>query len=112
MALIEAVKRKAQVEAQKVQDEAQKASELTREKYLEAVRSAREEVEKANLFDPERIEYTFKLMQMDAEKNWEKLVHEVSVLGDRLQDAAKAAWEAFTAPHPDYSDNLDESKKL
>ncbi|MEC5032858.1 MAG: hypothetical protein SAL07_23395 [Oscillatoria sp. PMC 1051.18] len=112
MALIEAIKRKAQLQAQQMQAEAEKASEITVEKYLEAIRTARREVEQMDLFDPERIEYSIKLMQMDAEQNWENLVKEISTLGDRLNDAAKAAWEALTAPRPDYSDTIDESKQL
>ncbi|MBD0361508.1 MAG: hypothetical protein ICV55_01765, partial [Coleofasciculus sp. C3-bin4] len=50
--------------------------------------------------DKERIEYSFKLLQMDAEKNWESILKEVSSFGDRLADAAKAAWDALTAPRP------------
>lgn len=94
MALIEAIKRRAQ-------SEAKGAGELTRDTYLTAVRQAREAVEQNKLFDPEQIEYSFKLLQMDAEKNWEAIVKEVSTFGDRLADAAKAAWEALTAPRPD-----------
>lgn len=92
-ALIEAIKRRAQAEAKG-------AGELTRDTYLTAVRQARETIEQNKIFDPDRIEYTFKLMQMDAEKNWESLLNEVSVLGDRLSDAAKAAWDVLTAPRP------------
>lgn len=93
-ALIEAIKRRAQ-------SEAKGAGELTRDTYLTAVRQARETIEQNKIFDPEQIEYTVKLMQMDAEKNWDSLLKEVSSLGDRLSDAAKAAWDALTAPRPD-----------
>jgi hypothetical protein len=93
-ALIEAIKRRAQ-------SEAQGAGDLTRDTYLNAVRQARETIEQNKLFDPERIEYSIKLLQMDAEKNWESTLKEVSTLGDRLADAAKAAWDALTAPRPD-----------
>jgi len=93
-ALIEAIKRRAQ-------SEAKGAGELTRDTYLTAVRQARETIEQNKIFDPDRIEYSFKLMQMDAEKNWDSLLKEVSSLGDRLSDAAKAAWDALTAPRPD-----------
>lgn len=94
MALIEAIRREAQTEAQK-------AGEFTREKYLEAVRQAREEIEQMNLFDPQRIENSIQMMQVEAERNWDSLVEEVATLGDRLSDAAKAAWEALTAPRED-----------
>ncbi|PSO58965.1 MAG: hypothetical protein BRC36_16635 [Cyanobacteria bacterium QH_2_48_84] len=94
--LIEATSRKAQ-------SEAQKASELTQDTYLQAVRTVREEVESTNMFDPERIEYSFKLMQMDAERNWEALTKDVQEFGDRLNEAATAAWEILTAPREDDS---------
>lgn len=93
MALIEAIKRRAQ-------SEAKGAGDLTRDTYLTAVRQAREAIEQNKLFDPDRIEYSFKLLQMDAEKNWEAIVKEVATFGDRLADAAKAAWETLTAPRP------------
>ena len=93
MALIEAMKRRAQ-------SEAQGAGNLARDTYLSAVKQAREAIEQNKVFDSERIEYSFKLLQMDAEKNWETIVQEVSTFGDRLADAAKAAWETLTAPRP------------
>ncbi|HEY9667393.1 MAG TPA: hypothetical protein V6C91_11345 [Coleofasciculaceae cyanobacterium] len=93
MALIEAMRMRAQAEAQG-------AGNLARDTYLTAVKQAREAIEQNKIFDPDRIEYSFKLLQMDAEKNWEAVVKEVSTFGDRLADAAKAAWDALTAPRP------------
>ena len=90
MALIEAIKTKAQ-------SETQKAGEFTREKYIDAIRSAREEVEKLN-FNPDRVSDSIRIMQTEIEKDWEALVKQVAELGDRLNDAAKAAWDALTAP--------------
>jgi hypothetical protein len=90
-ALIDAIKKRAQ-------SEAQTAGNLTRDTYLNAVRRARESVEQSKLVDPERIAYSMKLIQMEAEKNWESIIKEVATFGDRLADAAKAAWEALTAP--------------
>ena len=93
-ALIDALKKRAQ-------SEAQSAGTLTRETYLNAVRKARETIEHNKpLIERDRIEYSFKLIQMEAEKNWESIVKEVATFGDRLADAAKAAWEALTAPRP------------
>lgn len=89
MALIEAIKRKAQ-------SETQKAGEFTREKYLEGVRKARTEVEKMN-FNPEQVETSIKKIQTEVEKDWEGLVKEVKSFGDRLSDAAKAAWDKLTS---------------
>jgi small-conductance mechanosensitive channel len=93
MALIEAIKTKAQ-------SETQKAGEFTREKYLEAIRSARTEIDKMN-FEPERVEQSMQLLQDEMEKNWDVLVKQVSDLGDRLGDAAQAAWDALTTPRSD-----------
>ncbi|MBW4575925.1 MAG: hypothetical protein KME08_11645 [Aphanothece sp. CMT-3BRIN-NPC111] len=92
-ALIDALKKRAQ-------SEAQSAGHLTRDAYLNAVRQARETIEQHKLVDPDRIAYSMKLIQMEAEKNWESVTKEVLTLGDRLADAAKAAWEALTAPRP------------
>lgn len=93
-ALIEAIRRRAQAEAEG-------ASNLTRDAYLTAIRSAKDAIEQNPLFERDRVEYSFKLLQMDAEKNWESIVKEVSTFGDRLADAAKAAWDTLTAPRPD-----------
>lgn len=92
--LIEAIKRRAQ-------SEAKSAGELTRDTYLTAVRQVREAIEHDKLFDKDRIEHSFVLLQRDAEKNWESIVQEVASFGDRLADAAKAAWDTLTAPRPD-----------
>ncbi len=88
--LIEAITRKAQ-------SEVQKAGEYAQETYLEAVRNLRSEVEQLN-FDPERIEESIKLIQMDAEKNWESLVQDIESFGNRLNEAAQAAWSILTSP--------------
>jgi hypothetical protein len=93
-ALIEAIKKRAQVEAQS-------AGSFTRETYLNAVRQARETIERDRpLIERDRIEHSFELVKQEAEKNWESILKEVAELGDRLADAAKAAWEVLTAPRP------------
>ncbi len=90
-ALIEALKRRAQVEAQS-------AGTLTRETYLSAVRQARESIEQNQLIERARIENAFEMVQSEAQKNFESIVTEVQELGDRLQAAAQAAWDVLTAP--------------
>jgi len=90
-ALVDAIKKRAQAEAKG-------AGDLTRDAYLNAVRQARETIEQNKLFDPERIEYSFWLVQKEAEKNWQSVLDEILMIGDRLADAAKAAWDALTAP--------------
>ena len=92
-ALIDALKKRAQTEAQS-------AGTLTREAYLNAVRKARETLEQNQFIERDRIEYSFELIQKEAEKNWQSVIKEVSEIGDRLADAAKAAWETLTAPRP------------
>ncbi|AFZ44126.1 hypothetical protein PCC7418_1958 [Halothece sp. PCC 7418] len=101
--LIEAITRKAQ-------SETQKAGEFAKDNYLEAVRNVRTEVEKLN-FDPERIEESIKLVQMDAEKNWESLVKEFESFGNRLNEAAQAAWSILTAPHHSTTDDQSDSSQ-
>ena len=91
MKLFEALKIRAQ-------SEAKAAGEFTRDTYLKAVTQAREAIEKEKLFDPERIESSIKLLQNDVEKNWEAMVKQVTDVGDRLSEAADAAWKALTEP--------------
>lgn len=91
--LIDALKKRAQIEAQT-------AGTVTREAYFTAVRRAREKIENEQLIEPERIEHSFELIKKEAEKNWESVIKEVAEVGDRLADAAKAAWNVLTAPRP------------
>ncbi|MGB3759696.1 MAG: hypothetical protein WBA07_25550 [Rivularia sp. (in: cyanobacteria)] len=92
-ALIEAIKRRAQ-------SEAQSAGTLTRETYLSAVRQARETIEQNQLIERARIENAFEMVQNEASKNFESILAEVQELGDRLQAAAQAAWDVLTTPRP------------
>ena len=91
--LIEAITRKAQ-------SETRKAGEFAQENYLEAVRNARAEIEKLN-FDPERVEESIRLIQKDAEENWESLVKEVEDFGNRVNEAAQTAWSILTGSDKD-----------
>lgn len=91
LALIEAIRTKAQ-------SETQKAGDFARDSYLDAVRKAKEEVDKLNLFEPKRIDDALKQVQGEVEKDWDALAKQVTTLGDRLNEAAKAAWEKLTAP--------------
>ncbi|GAB4135125.1 MAG: hypothetical protein Fur0046_07600 [Cyanobacteria bacterium J069] len=95
-ALIDAITHRAQAEAHS-------AGEFTRETYLKVVRQAREAVEQNQLFKPDELEQSIDSIQKEAEKNWNALVTEVNELGDRLSEAAKAAWEKLMqdqAPKP------------
>ncbi|MFH7027138.1 MAG: hypothetical protein ACHBN1_17490 [Heteroscytonema crispum UTEX LB 1556] len=90
-ALIDAIKKRAQAETQS-------AGNLTRETYLNAVRQAREAIEANKLIERDRIEQSITMIQAEAEKNWNSILKEVADLGDRIQQAAKAAWDVLTAP--------------
>lgn len=92
LALMEAIRTKAQAEAKK-------AGDFARDSYLDAVRKAKEEVDKLNLFEPKRIEDALKQVQEEVEKDWDAVAKQVTSLGDRLNEAAKAAWEKLTASH-------------
>ncbi|MGK7954589.1 MAG: hypothetical protein AB4063_04910, partial [Crocosphaera sp.] len=66
------------------------------------------DIEERKLFDPQRIDEAVKYIQKEVEKDWEgvvkewnTVVKEVSSFGDRLNEAAKAAWEILTAPSKD-----------
>lgn len=91
--LIEALKRRAQAEAES-------AGTLTRETYLNAVRRAREAIEGDKIIERDRLERSWTTIQEEAEKNWQSLLKEFADFGERIQDAAKAAWDTFNAPRP------------
>jgi hypothetical protein len=85
-ALVEAIKKRAQSEIENAQT-------LTQDAYLKAIRSAREAIENNELLDPKRIEHSVEIIQKEARENWQKIVDEISDLGDRLQEAAQTAWD-------------------
>ena len=90
-ALLEAIKKRAQAEAET-------AGTITRETYLNAVRQVREAIERNKLIERDSLEYSWAKIQEELEHNWYLLSKDVTDLGERCQNAAKAAWEAFNAP--------------
>lgn len=91
-ALIEALKKRAQAEAKS-------AGNISSDTYLKAVRQAREAIEARTFIEREyRLEYAWLVLQNEFEKNWYLLMKELVEFSDRLQHAAKAAWEAFNTP--------------
>lgn len=76
-ALVEAIRKRAQSEIENAQT-------ITKDAYLNAIRSAREAVEQNQLLDPKRIEHLVEMIQRDAQENWQKTVISSTVLGDRL----------------------------
>jgi hypothetical protein len=91
-ALIEALKRRAQAEADS-------AGTLTRETYLKAVRQARELVEGRKLMQRDRLEDSWTVIQDEVERNWYLLMKDLVDFNFRLQKAAIAAWETFNNPY-------------
>ncbi|MBD2523225.1 hypothetical protein [Nostoc sp. FACHB-133] len=91
-ALIEALKRRAQAEADS-------AGTLTRETYLKAVRQARELVEGRKLMQRDRLEDSWAVIQDEVERNWYLLMKDVVDFSFRLHKAAIAAWETFNNPY-------------
>ena len=67
---------------------------------MNAVRRAREAIEGEKLIERDRLERSWTIIQEEAERNWHLLLKDFAELGIRCQNAAKAAWEAFTAPRP------------
>ncbi|AFY32952.1 hypothetical protein [Calothrix sp. PCC 7507] len=91
-ALIAALKKRAQ-------SEAESAGTISRETYLNIVRQARETIEGKKILQGDRLEYTWAVVQDEAEKNWYLLMKEVTEFSGRVQKAVKAGWEAFNEPH-------------
>ena len=85
-ALVEAIKTRAQSEIENAQT-------ISQDAYLNAIHNARKAVEQNQFLDPKRIEHSVTMIQRDAEKNWQKTVDEIASFGDRLQEAAKVAWD-------------------
>jgi flagellar motility protein MotE (MotC chaperone) len=90
-ALVDAIRRRAE-------QEMQSASDFTRQSYLKIVRQARESVEHNTLIDPQRLEESIDSLQKEVEQNLQGMMTEVTAFGDRLTEAAKAAWEKLLPP--------------
>ncbi|WP_448564777.1 hypothetical protein [Trichothermofontia sp.] len=103
--LIEALKRKTEAEVKEATAVTQKAYETAvtqaREAYLNFVQQTIKAVEENRIVDPEGIDKTLDLIKSQTEKNWDWVTKEVTDLGDRITEAAKAAWEKLTAPRPE-----------
>ncbi|MFB2939407.1 hypothetical protein ACE1B6_29490 [Aerosakkonemataceae cyanobacterium BLCC-F154] len=84
----------------KAMEMTQEWSQLSREKYLESVRKARESVEQNKLIEKERVEKTVEDLQQQTDKNWQVFVSEIESLGTQLTDAAKKAWNDLMSSVP------------
>ncbi|MBD2680303.1 MULTISPECIES: hypothetical protein [Nostoc] len=93
-ALIEALKRRAQAEADS-------AGTLTRETYLNTVRRARELIEGRKVMERDRLhlENAWVVIQDEAQRNWYLMMKDLVDFNYRLQKAAKAAWDTFNHPY-------------
>ncbi|MDF5710851.1 MAG: hypothetical protein PUP90_25055 [Nostoc sp. S4] len=93
-ALIEALKRRAQTEADST-------GTLTRETYLKSVRQARELIEQRKIMEDDRVqlENAWAVIQDEAQRNWHLVMKELVDFNFRLQKAARVAWETFNHPY-------------
>jgi len=109
--LIEALKRKTEAEVKEATAVTQKAYESAvaqaRAAYLNFVQQTTKAVEENRIVDPNSIDKTLDLVKSQAEKNWDWITKEVTDLGDRITEAAKAAWEKLTAPREDSKSGED-----
>ena len=86
----------------------QAAGDFTRDTYVNAVRQARETIERIKLIDIDRIQNAGTMLEKETEKNWETMVKEIQDFGDRLVAAGKAAWDVLTS---ETSSSSDKDKK-
>lgn len=86
----------------RAQSELQGAQQVTLDMYLGAVRNATEMLKENRVFDPQKIERSLGAIQADAQKNMNSVLDDIKKfgeqLGDRVDAAAKAAWETFNRP--------------
>ena len=86
----------------RAQSELQGAQQVSLDMYLGAVRNATEMLQENRVFDPQKIERSLSMIQADAQKNMESVLDDIKKFGERLGDrvdaAAKAAWETFNRP--------------
>jgi hypothetical protein len=80
-------------------------SQLSREKYLEAVRKSRETVEQNKLIEKEQVEQTVQDLQKQTDKNWQLFVSEIESLGTQMTDAANKAWHDLMSSVPQDKDS-------
>lgn len=81
-----------------VQSELQAAEDFTEEAYINAVRNARQTIEQFRLIDKDQLENSMNQFENNAQQNLEGMVKEIAAFGDRISNAAQAAWEVLTAP--------------
>ena len=62
------------------------------------MRQVWEAIERNKFIERDSLEYSWAKIQEELEHNWYLLSKDVTDLGERCQNAAKAAWEAFNAP--------------
>ena len=80
--------------------EANAAGTFAYDTYMNAVRQARTAIEQEKLVKPNEMEAAIAQLQVEAEKNWQTLVNDVTTFGDRLAKAAEAALETFIREAP------------
>jgi hypothetical protein len=86
--LIDAIKRRAQIQAKS-------PSALIREYYLQDVCRARAAIASPHINNHSSLVDSWLVMQQEAKRNWYLLTKEVIDLSHRCQKAARAAWFEF-----------------
>lgn len=92
MALIEAIKKRAETQMQATGD-------MTRENYISAMRQAQSTLETTGSFFTEQrhtLATTLSQIEDQANKNWETLISDVQKVGNRIDRAINAAWQVLT----------------
>jgi hypothetical protein len=87
--LIEAVKHRAQTEAQS-------AGDVTKEAYLAALAKTRKLMADKQIdlpLDRAQIDKSIGLIEVEARKNWQSVVKEARQIGKKLSRMARSAWE-------------------
>jgi hypothetical protein len=89
--LIEAVKRRATVEAKS-------AGNVTKEAYLAALAKTRQLMAERNIdlpIDRERIDKSIGLLEVEARKNWQVAVTEAKHIGNKIGKLARKTWQTW-----------------
>lgn len=103
--LVEAMNKRAQ-------SEIQNAGEQGHEAYINAVRRAREELNQIGTFaDKQRnsVEEAVGMLEEEAKNNWDSILKEMEEFGDRLSQAAEAAWNILINKDADSSSDSSSS---
>jgi len=103
--LIDALKRRAM-------SSAKAAGDWTQESYLQAVEQAKQSIAQTQELGEtyrSKLNDSVELIQEEAQSNWETLQQEIDEFGDRISEAADAAWSILTRSNTGTSSTDTES---